>query len=72
MGQIAQESNQKLQGGLPSDTVSSSKGKEQCNAVATLSGRQLQPISLPQLDQDDEDEDIEEVYSDPEPVEKLK
>ena len=32
MGQIAQDANRRQLGDLPSDTISSSKGKEQCNA----------------------------------------
>ena len=74
VGQIAQDTNRWQQGNLPSDTVSTSRDKDQCNAVALRSGRQIQPIVPPLLkgtrtsqECRDEEEDVEEVYSDPEP-----
>ena len=65
VGQIAQDVNRRPPGGLPSDTVSSSKEKEQCNTVALRSGKQLQP-AVPVEEEDDEK--IEKVSSDPEPL----
>ena len=73
VGQIAQDANRRQQGNLPSDTVSTSRGKDQCNAVALRSGKQIQPIGPPlhkgtSQECRDEEEDVEEVYSDPEPL----
>ena len=45
VGQVAQENHRRLPVGLPSDTVSTSKGKEQCNAVTLRSGKQLEEKS---------------------------
>ena len=45
VGQVAQDNQRRLPGGLPSDTVSTSKGKEQCNAVTLRSGKQLEEKS---------------------------
>ena len=49
VGQIAQDANRQKQGNLPSDTVSMSRGKDQCNVVALRSGKQIQPIVPPLL-----------------------
>ena len=74
IGQISQSNNHRQQGGLPSDTVSSAMGKEQCNAVALRSGKQLQQqfenlhFDNTNFQGQNEEEEVEEVYSDPEPL----
>ena len=41
VGQIAHDNNRRQQGNLPSDIVSTSRGKNQCNAMALRSGKQI-------------------------------
>ena len=75
IGQISQSNSHRQQGGLPSDTVSTSKGKEQCNAMALRSGKLLQPpvenlkLNTGHFQSQDEEEEVEKVYNDPEPLE---